>query len=87
MLSDADCDSLDEAELDERVGVTCRVGPASAGRRFSTLVDGTWVDVNAPIDFNKNKHIEESQSSSGGRARGAGGRGGEECAARARCDA
>lgn len=62
MLSDFDCGSIDENELDESLGIHCQIGAASKGHSFSTMIRGKYHTINQPIDFNGNGDIETGQN-------------------------
>lgn len=62
MLSDLDCASLNEDDLDEGLGVSCEVGSASKGHSFSTMIRGRYYEINKPIDFNGDGNIEDGEN-------------------------
>ena len=63
MLSDVDCATLNEDDLDENLGVSCVIGAASKGHSFATNIRGRYYDINKPIDFNGDGSIENGRSS------------------------
>jgi len=58
MLSPMRCSDLNEKALGEQTGVPCVIDEPFTSHSYSTLVSGTWHQVNTAIDFNQDGRIE-----------------------------